>query len=330
MYIAASRLLRVIACVVTTLAFLPFAHAADGPPPDTVLMSNSFASVTRAEYDAELLKLPIDLRAGFANSPRRVNDLLVRMLVQKSLAAEARTAKIDAKPDAALRIRLEVDRLLSQMMIESIEANAETEFDANRARYEARAREDFILNKAKYATPEQVSATHILFDTKKHTSDEAKKLAQDARAKILAGADMNKLAHDVSEDPSSGNNSGSLGWFSQKDMDPAFGAAAFALKNTGDVSEPVLSQFGWHVIRLDGRKLASTPTFEQAKETIMAELKKTYVDEKREEAVNAIRRDPKTAVNREAVQALTPQVDVEQAKRALGMTPGAAPAPAPK
>ncbi len=107
-------------------------------------MSNSFASVTRAEYDAELLKLPIDLRAGFANSPRRVNDLLVRMLVQKSLAAQARAAKIDAKPDAALRIRLEVDRLLSQMMIESIEANAETEFDANRARYEARAREDFI------------------------------------------------------------------------------------------------------------------------------------------------------------------------------------------
>jgi peptidyl-prolyl cis-trans isomerase C len=330
MTMATSRILRFLACVVATLAFLPFAHAADGPAPDTVLVSNSVASVTRAEYDAELLKLPPDLREGFPNNPRRVNDLLVRMLVQKTLAAQARAAKIDARPESALRIRLEVDRLLSQMMIESIEAKAEAEFEANRAKFEVRAREAFIVDKAKYSTPEQVSATHILFETKKHTSDEAKKLAEEARAKILAGADMNKLAHDVSEDPSSGNNSGSLGWFAQKDMDPAFGAAAFALKNTGDVSEPVLSQFGWHVIRLDGRRPASSPTFEQAKETIMAELKKNYVDEKREEAVNAIRRDPSTTANREAVQALTPQVDVEQAKRALGMTPGAAPAPAPK
>jgi len=105
--------------------------------------------------------------------------------------------------------------------------------------------------------------------------------------------------------------------------------AAFALKNTGDVSEPVQSQFGWHVIRLDGRRPATIRTFDEARETIMAELRKRYIDEKREQAVAAIRRDPKTQVNREAVDALTPRVDVEAAKRALGMTPGgAAPATA--
>jgi peptidyl-prolyl cis-trans isomerase C len=290
---------------------------------DTVLISNSFATITRAEYDAELLKLPIDIRAGFANSARRVNDLLVRMLTQKSLAAQAKAAKFDASPEASRRVQLEVDRLLAQIFIESVEAKAGAEFDANRTKYEARARELYVVDRNSFITPEQVEATHILFDTKKRSADEAKKLAQETRAKIAAGADMGKLAKELSDDASAQNN-GALGWFTKKDMDPAFGEAAFALKKTGDVSEPVLSQFGWHIIRLDGRRPAAVRTFDESRETILAELKKRYVDEKREEALVAIRRDPKTQVNREAVDALTPRVDVEAARRALGMPPGGA------
>ncbi len=321
----ASRI--IVACVILGASH---AHAQAASDDGVVLVSNSLARVTRAEYNAELLKLPIDLRAGFANNPRRVNDLLMRMLVQKSLASQARAAKLDATPEAAARIELEVERQLSQIMIESVEVAAAAEFDANRGRFEARARELYILEKGKYATPEQVSATHILFDTKKRTSEEARALARETRAKIAAGADMGKLARDLSDDPSSGNNSGTLGWFAKADMDPAFGEAAFALKNTGDLSEPVLSQFGWHVIRLDGRRPANVKTFDEARETVMFELRKRYVDEKREEAVNAVRRDPKTQINREAVDALTPRIDLEAARRALGMTPSGAPsAPAP-
>jgi peptidyl-prolyl cis-trans isomerase C len=316
--------------ILAVVLAVPGAALAQAPAGDTVLISNSFAKVTRAEYDAELLKLPADLRTGFANNPRRVNDLLARMLVQKSLAAQGRAAKVDTTPEAALRIELEVDRVVGQMFIESIEAKAIAEFDANPARFEQRAREAFLLDRAKYTTPEQVSATHILFDTKKHTSDEAKKLAQDARAKLVAGADMAQLAKELSDDPSAATNGGSLGWFAQKDMDPAFGAAAFALKNPGDLSEPVMSQYGWHVIRLDGKRPAVVPTFEQARDTIMAELKKRYVEEKTEDAVAATRRDPKTEVNREAVDALTPKVDANAVRRALEAVPmGAAPA-APK
>jgi peptidyl-prolyl cis-trans isomerase C len=295
---------------------------------DVVLVSNSLATITRAEYDAELMKLPIDLRAGFANSARRVNDLLLRMLVQKSLAAQAKAAKLDASPEVKLRLQLETDRLLAQTMVENVEAKAAAEFEANRAKYEARAQELYKVDRNSFATPEQASATHILFDTKKRSADEAKKLAQDARAKIVAGADMDKLAKEVSEDPSAANNGGSLGWFAKKEMDPAFGEAAFALKNPGDLSEPVLSQFGWHIIRLDGKRAGTVKTYDEARETVMLDLKKRYVDEKRDETLAAIRRDPKTQVNREAVDALTPRVDVDAAKRALGMTPGGTPAAA--
>ncbi|MEO8753814.1 MAG: peptidylprolyl isomerase [Casimicrobiaceae bacterium] len=308
------------------IALVPFRIAsAQSAAVDTVLISNSVASVTRADYEVELLKLPPDLRAGFANNPKRVNDLLVRMLTLKSLAAQAKAARLDASPEASRRMQLEIDRLLSQIKMESVEAAATAEFDANLAKYETRARELYMVDRASFATPAQVSATHILYDTRKHTSEEAKKLAQDARARIAAGADMGKLAHEASDDPSAKANNGTLGWFTQKEMDPAFGEAAFALKNAGDLSEPVLSQFGWHIIRLDGRRPAAVRSYDEAHDEIMAQLRKRYVDEKKDEVLAAIRRDPKTQVNRDAVDALTPRVDPATVKRAIEAAPSGMP-----
>jgi len=298
---------------------------------DTVLVSNSLAKVTRAEYDAELLKLPGDLREGFANNPRRVYELLQRMLVQKSLAAQARNAGLDKRPDVKARLDLEVEKFLSAVEIEAVDAAAVAEFNANLARYEARARELYLVDKSAFTTPAQVSATHILFDPRKRGAEAARTLAIETRAKIAAGADMGKLAREISDDPSSSQNAGTLGWFSQKDMDPSFAAAAFALANVGDVSEPVQSQFGWHVIRLDGKRAGVVKPYEEARDQIMTELRKRAIEEKREAVVSAIRKDPKASINRDAVDALTPKVDPEAIRRAQEAVSGAgAPPPALK
>ena len=141
---------------------------------------------------------------------------------------------------------------------------------------------------------------------------------------------MGKLAKEISDDPSSSQNSGTLGWFSQKEMDPSFAAAAFGLKNVGDLSEPVQSQFGWHVIRLDGRRAGTLKSYEEARDQIMAELRKRAVEEKRESVVSAIRKDPKAAIDRDAVNALTPKVDPEVVRRAQEAVQSATTPPAPK
>src|SRR5204863_7022404 len=133
--------------------------------------------------------------------------------------------------------------------------------------------------------------SHMLYDAKKHTSEEASKLASDARAKIVAGADFNALAKQISEDPSAQENSGRLGWFTPQRMDPAFSRAAFALKQPGDVSEPVQSTFGWHIIRLDERKAPRVRSFEEVQEEIVTELKKNFVNEQRDAMLNAVRGD---------------------------------------
>jgi len=283
---------------------------------DTVLVSNSLAKVTRADYDAELLKLPPDLREGFANNPRRVYELLQRMLVQKSLAAQARNAGLDKRPDVKARLDLEVEKFLSTVEIEAVDAAAVADFNANIAKYEARARELYLVDKSAFTTPPQVSATHILFDPRKRGAEAARTLAIETRAKIAAGADMGKLAREISDDPSSSQNAGTLGWFSQKDMDPSFAAAAFALANVGDLSEPVQSQFGWHVIRLEGKRAGTLKPYEEARDQIMTELRKRAIEEKREAAVSAIRRDSQASINHAAVDALTPKIDPDVIRRA--------------
>lgn len=305
------------------------AQGAAQPTGDTVLMSNSLAEVTRRDYDAELSRLPPNIREGFANDSRRVHDLLSRMLMQKSLAAQARTAGIDKSPENAARIAFELERLLASMEIAAVERAAADEFDADVGRYEARARELYLVNKEAYTKPPEVDAAHILFDTtgKKYTPEEAHRKAVETRAKLASGADFATLARELSDDRVSGEAGGELGWFVQKQMDPAFGAAAFALQKPGDLSDPVKSAFGWHIIKLEGKRPAVLLPYAEAREKILGELRQRFVDQKRDAAFLAIRKDPKTAANTEAIDALVPKVDLDAVRREQGLVRPSVPAP---
>jgi peptidyl-prolyl cis-trans isomerase C len=300
------------------------------PGDDPVLVENSTVTIRRSDYQRELERLPPDVRPGFSNSEKRVNDLLRRMLIERTLAAQARAEKLESRPEHAARFAMEQERLYAQLKVAEIDAVAAAGFDAKRAQWEARAREIYQIDRAKYSTPEQVSASHILFDTKARTSDEARKLAAEALAKANAGADFNVLAREVSEDRSAKSNSGQLGWFTFGEMDPAFAKAAFALAKTGELSEPVQSSFGWHVIRLDGRRPAVQKPFEEVRESILAELKQKYVNDEREAAVAKLRTDPTIRANREAIDALVTRVEQDAVRRAVQQQAPGATAPPSK
>ncbi len=323
---------RILSRAVLALAALVAAApvpAQPAPADDPILVENALVQIRRSDYERELERLPEDLRPGFRNNERRVNDLLRRMLIEGTLAAQARAEKLPEKPEYAARIAAEVERMLAQIKIVEVEKAAAAEFDARRASFEARARELYTVDRAKYATPEQVMASHILFDVKSRSRDEALKLAQEAQAKIAAGADFNKLAREISDDRSARNNFGRLDWFARAEMDPAFAEAAFALKQAGDTSPPVLSSFGWHLIRLEGRRPAQQRSFEEVRETIMGELRQKYVNEQREAFVAKLRNDPTIRAHREAIDATVIRVDPDAVRRRVGETaPGAMAAPA--
>jgi peptidyl-prolyl cis-trans isomerase C len=107
---------------------------------------------------------------------------------------------------------------------------------------------------------EEVQARHILVDTE----EKAKELAD----KIAKGGDFAALAKENSKDPGSKDDGGMLGYFGRGQMVPAFEEAAYRLKK-GEISAPVKSQFGFHLIKVEDRREKKPPTFEEVKERIL-------------------------------------------------------------
>jgi len=292
-------------------ASAPQAAAPAQHEPDEVLVENAQMKLTRADYDADIQRVPAEMRNEFASDPKRLSAYLNNLLIVKTLAADARKAGLGDDPLLQRRAALETDRLLAQAQLQHLEEAAGKEFDAKSSEYKVKAKELYLIDRNKYRSPEQISASQILFDTKRRTPEEALALANETRRKLLAGADFAAIAKEMSDDPSARNNGGEIGWFTRERMDPAFSNAAFEMKNVGDISEPVLSRFGYHLIRFEGRRAAEVRPFEAVEPRIMAELRKQYIDAQRDARTVAIRTDPTLKVNQPAVDALVFRADPE-------------------
>jgi peptidyl-prolyl cis-trans isomerase C len=280
---------------------------AQGAPGD-VLVENATVKLTRADYEAELQRLPAASRAGFGSDPKRVTALLNNMLVGKAMAAEARKEGLDRDPLMQRRMALEADKVLADAQIQRIEALAGAEFDAKVAQYLPKARERYLVDKDKFVVPEEIEASHILFRIDARSEAAALALAQQVEAKLSAGADFAALAREFSEDPATRSSGGRLGWFQAKKMDPDFAKAAFGLKVAGEVSPPVLSRYGYHVIRLDGRRPQHQKSFDDVKDQLVADMRQSYVNEQRALKIAAIRNDATLKVNQSAIDSLIVQM----------------------
>jgi len=146
-------------------------------------------------------------------------------------------------------------------------------------------------NPTSFAMPEQVRARHILIKVAKDADEAIKKAAREKIDKLLAqtkkGGDFAELATKNSED-SSAEKGGDLGFFSKEQMVAPFADAAFALK-AGEISPVVESPFGFHIIKCEETKPASTVPFETAKERIGQYLKQQEVQKKVQELVQELR-----------------------------------------
>jgi peptidyl-prolyl cis-trans isomerase D len=111
-------------------------------------------------------------------------------------------------------------------------------------------------HKDEFKSDQSVNLSYVLFEKKPSGADEeeAKKRLLDIKNEIEAGEDFAELAKDYSEDKTSAVNGGDLGWFAKGTMVPAFEQAAFSLKS-GEISEPIKTQFGWHLIKVTDRRI---------------------------------------------------------------------------
>ncbi len=180
---------------------------------------------------------------------------LVDSLIDSRLAAEdARSQNLQDTPKFKAQMARIEEQVLQRMALSKVIADKVSDAEV-KARYEAEAK--------KLADIEQIKVRHILVKTE----DSAKAVI----AELKNGGDFTELAKKKSTGPSA-SDGGDLGFFGKGQMVPAFEKAAYALK-TGAFSEtPVKTQFGWHVIKVEERKKADIPSFEEMGPAIRDEL----------------------------------------------------------
>ena len=142
-----------------------------------------------------------------------------------------------------------------------------------------------------FTQPERVHVRHILISDDVTSADAIAKVQADLRA----GASFDEVAKSRSLCPSAAQG-GDLGEVSKGQMVPEFEAAAFALKNPGDLSEPVKTRFGWHIIRLEGRTPSSLEPFDNVKPQLLQYLTNEKKNEAFKNAVEGLKKTYKVEI----------------------------------
>ena len=270
---------------------------------DTVLAKNDWTTVTKADFDAEIARIPKDQQFTFLASAERVAKTVETILISKTLAAQARAARLHEVAAVQAEVAASVDKVLARNMLEKAEA------DLKVPDFTKRAEELFKANRRKYMEKDIVHTMHILVDTRCRTPDAAKARALEARAELTEGKPFAEVAKKYSDDPSVAKNGGDIGPTTLDGLSPAFAEAVQAMK-PGDLSQPVLTNFGYHVIKYESVKKGRAYEFAEVRESIIAEVREEWLKQQRKEFLQRITADPKLKLELDAIQALKTDINV--------------------
>jgi len=208
------------------------------------------------------------------------------------VAKKALEDKVDQTPEYARHLAYFKDKLAMEALMGGVAKEAATD-DAAKKAYDAAA--------AAQPPEPEIHARHILLATE----DDAKK----ALARVKGGEDFAKVATELSKDPA--GEGGDLGWFTKDRMVPEFSVVAFKMA-PGQISDPVKTQFGWHIIKVEETRMKTFPPYDQLKEQAMR-----YVSQKAQSDMITALRD-KAKIER-----------FDEPAKPAAPADAAAPAPAP-
>jgi len=232
----------------TAPAEAPAAPAAEAPAPSTVIATVGGKPITEGDLSfaaedigQQLAQVPPDQQRAF---------LLTVLIDMKVMAEAARESGMDQTEMYKARLTFLEDKALRRAFFADRIANAVTP-DTVKAAYDK-----FV---AEFQPADEVHARHILVATE----DEARQV----KAELDGGKPFEVEAMEKTTDPSGKQNGGDLGFFAKGQMVPEFETAAFALE-PGQISEPIQSQFGWHIIKLEEKRQSAPPPFEQMQQQL--------------------------------------------------------------
>ncbi|KKB85323.1 hypothetical protein VW29_07020 [Devosia limi DSM 17137] len=267
------------------------APAAEAPAvtPETVVATVGGEAITEADlaFAAEDLSQELSQMA-----PEERRAFLLRVLIDmKVMSGAAKEAGMDATPLFKQRLQYLEERALRRAYFAEAIAASITE-EAVRAKYD-----EFV---AAFQPADEIRASHILVETKEE--------ADAIKAELDGGADFAALAKEKSIDPGAASG-GDLGFFGKGMMVAPFEDAAFAMTEIGEISEPVQSQFGYHIIKLEEKRQSAPPTIEQVGAQLQQQLLMSTFDDAVAKLMEGVTIDIPDAALAAAVKAQTEPAD---------------------
>lgn len=248
------------ALVITATLAAPLAARAETSTAETVIATVNDKPITLGQMIVMRQSMQDEQIAGVDDAA--LWDLLLDQLIRQTAIAEI------GKESAATRAQLALQRrsIMAASAISELTAPEPTEAEVQAAYDEVFATEDAIT---------EYSAAHILVKTEE--------IAKKLKAELDEGADFGKLAEENSTGPS-GPNKGDLGWFTLDQMVPSFGEALKDLEK-GQVSDPVQTDFGWHLILLKDTRVKEAPKLSEIRDQITQLVRRQKVEAAIQEAM---------------------------------------------
>lgn len=259
-------------CAASALALLLAAPVAAEVKGDTVVATVNGENITLAQ----MIAVREGLQAPFAQMPdQELYDAILDQMIRQVALSQVGEGEKSPRDEAALI--LDRRAYLAGAALEHA-AQGEVSDEELRAAYE----KDF----AQAEPTTEYNAAHILVETE----DEARAI----RAEIDGGKDFGELAKEKSTGPS-GPNAGDLGWFTLDMMVEPFSNAVGKMK-AGDVSDPVKTQFGWHVIKLNETRNAEAPSFDDVRDQLAEKIRGEKMQARMDEVMAGARVERSTEV----------------------------------
>lgn len=189
--------------------------------------------------------------------------LVERMIELRLLASAARQEGLDKQIKTKAQIQNAVDNQLANDYLADYLSKMDVSDAVLKPEYD-----QFIKG---YPKTTQYKAAHILVKTKEEADAIIKQLD--------SGTPFDQLAKEKSQDPGSAKQGGELGWFDADQMVPEFSAAVEKLKKGEITQQPVKSQFGWHVIKLEDTRLSQPPTFTELKPQLETQYRRAAIED---------------------------------------------------
>jgi parvulin-like peptidyl-prolyl isomerase len=281
--------------------------------PSEIIAARGGVLLTQQELDAMFSKIPEADRLAFIRNGEKVDQLIKSLLKRKLIAADAVAAGYDQGAMMSARMELAATKELADAWL------LKQVTDAPPADYEALAKEDYLANPDSYRSEELLDVSHILLGTKDRTLEEARELAESLVAQLRENPELfYEFVSEYSDDPAKAENGGRYPEVHRGQMVRPFEEAAFSLEKTDDISAPVETEYGYHIIRLHRQYGSELPGFEEIKAQAAGVAEERYLNGIRDRYLRKTLADP----------LMIPDGAVEiMLKRHLGDDLGMAPGP---